>query len=292
MTMAAVSYSTAIAVASTVLFAIVLAVTRLKHFVPRSRLLCLEFISNEPAQHLRQRWQKLSQQRSLCLLPLLFFSIVEVALIVAEPTPSWFSMTDWLQVAVVALAALASTALAIRGLLLTLQRRRLRPEIDARLTIGSVLQKIAVNRNRVFHDVPTAFGRIDHVIAGLHGVYAINVVARRPRKNAYVVREDDRLKFSDGSNSLSIKNAQKLAARLAQEGGKILGHGMHVRLIIAVPGWEVHTQSGDDVLVTNERHINMLTGWKDQRDYLLDEDVTVLHGHLDEKTVSRSGPIS
>ncbi|MEQ8208008.1 MAG: hypothetical protein RIA65_17665, partial [Woeseia sp.] len=59
---------------------------------------------------------------------------------------------------------------------------------------------------------------------------------------------------------------------------------------IAVPGWDLETQSDDNILITNERNLAMLTGWKDERDYLLNEDAEALQKHLDERCARSARP--
>ena len=53
----------------------------------------------------------------------------------------------------------------------------------------------------------------------------------------------------------------------------MLGHKVRVRSVIAIPGWEIESQVSDDYLVVNERNLVMLGGWKDQKDFLMNEDV-------------------
>jgi hypothetical protein len=50
-------------------------------------------------------------------------------------------------------------------------------------------------------------------------------------------------------------------------------HDVRVRSVVAVPGWEIESQVSDEYLVVNERNLAMLSGWKDQKDYLMNEDV-------------------
>jgi hypothetical protein len=59
-----------------------------------------------------------------------------------------------------------------------------------------------------------------------------------------------------------------------------LKNSVRVRSVIAVPGWDVQNQNGDGHLVVNERTLPMLRGWKDEADYLMNEDVDALHKHL------------
>ena len=58
-------------------------------------------------------------------------------------------------------------------------------------------------------------------------------------------------------------------------------YAVRVRHVIAVPGWDIESQPDDSLLIANEHNIAMLTGWKNEREYLMDEDLTVLVDHLD-----------
>ena len=70
------------------------------------------------------------------------------------------------------------------------------------------------------------------------------------------------------------------ATRLEKEIAQLLGHKVRVRSVIAVPGWEIGEQSSDKHLLVNERTIPMLRGWRDQSDYLMNEDVDALQKEL------------
>jgi hypothetical protein len=60
----------------------------------------------------------------------------------------------------------------------------------------------------------------------------------------------------------------------------MLGHKVRVRSVLAVPGWDIGEQSSDKHLLVNERTIPMLRGWRDQSDYLMNEDVDALQKEL------------
>jgi hypothetical protein len=50
--------------------------------------------------------------------------------------------------------------------------------------------------------------------------------------------------------------------------------------VIAIPGWQVEAQNGDGCLLVNERTLPMIRGWKNEADYLMDEDVEALLDYL------------
>ena len=53
--------------------------------------------------------------------------------------------------------------------------------------------------------------------------------------------------------------------------------------MITVPGWEIDSQNSDEYLIVNERNLAMLSGWKEQKDYLMNEDVDSIQKMLTER---------
>jgi hypothetical protein len=86
--------------------------------------------------------------------------------------------------------------------------------------------------------------------------------------------------FSPSDKSLSILQTGKRTAALEREFRRLLDHRVRVRSVIAVPGWQVLEQSSEEHLLVNDRSLPMLRGWKDQADYLMNEDVDALHDML------------
>ena len=56
-----------------------------------------------------------------------------------------------------------------------------------------------------------------------------------------------------------------------------------VVFLIVVHGWEIDEQRGKEYLAVNERNIAMLTGWKDQADYLMNEHVEAIQKMLNQR---------
>ena len=77
---------------------------------------------------------------------------------------------------------------------------------------------------------------------------------------------------------LSPTNAN--IASLEREFRRLVDHRVRVRSVIAVPGWTVEAQNSDEHLLVNEKTLAMLSGWKDQADFLMDEDVDAIHRTL------------
>ncbi|MBT8099629.1 MAG: NERD domain-containing protein, partial [Gammaproteobacteria bacterium] len=151
---------------------------------------------------------------------------------------------------------------------------------DANIAIGHELQRIAVNHGRAYHDVACSAGVVDHVLVGHNGVYAINVVARRHFKKADVYLDGNELHFSNAKKPLSIVNIVAATKRIEKEFRQLTGKETRVRSVIALPGWDIREQSGNDHLLVNERNLPMISGWKDHDDYLMNEDVEAMQKDL------------
>lgn len=233
-------------------------------------------IMREPAQRFRDEMDRLTRRLHVYLTSALVFVVIFAVSYFLKPGEVLSTLPTWQLAIFLALSSVVSLYAAYRFVSVLLARRRTGFLRDANIAAGHGLQKLTANRNRIFHDVPSGAGIIDNVIVGSHGIYAVNIVARRKRKDNKVRLTGDTLEFAPGKYSLSLAEFAQRAQRLAQELGKVLKHDVRVRSVVAVPGWEVDSQSSDEHLVVNERNLAMLRGWKDQNDYLLNEEVEKL----------------
>ena len=237
-------------------------------------------IMHEAAQRFRDELERLSASQAIYLSGTLVFLVLFAAAYVLQARslfdgyPAW---QLWLQIGFLTLTALVAAWQLGRTIL---ARREVKFVRDANVAVGHQLQQISAGANRVFHDVATSAGVVDHVLVGQTGVYAINVVARRGGKNGSARLQDNAVVFSGRSDVISVVDLMASATRLEKEIAQLLGHKVRVRSVIAVPGWEIGEQSSDKHLLVNERTIPMLRGWRDQSDYLMNEDVDALQSEL------------
>ena len=86
--------------------------------------------------------------------------------------------------------------------------------------------------------------------------------------------------WSPDGKQIAINDIAAKTTRLEQDFRELSKNSVRVRSVIAVPGWHAESQSSDGHLVVNERTLPMLRGWRDEADYLMDEDVQALQQHL------------
>ena len=93
------------------------------------------------------------------------------------------------------------------------------------------------------------------------------------------------IRFSNSKTQYPIIKITAKTKRLEKEFQKVLGHSVRVRSVIALPGWAIGEQSNDAHLLVSERTLSMLSGWKDETDYLMNEDVHALKNELTARCI-------
>lgn len=243
-------------------------------------------IMRESAQRFRDEFERLSNTQAIYLSAGLVFVVLFVAAYTLQAERLYAGYPDW-QLHIFLTVLTVGAMLALAKLVQTfVSRHQVRLLRDANIAVGHQLQRIAMEFGHVFHDVETSAGVIDHVVVGQSGVYAVNVFARRPARNGHVELNNNELHFGPADKSDSIVETGKCIAALEREFRRLLDHRVRVRSVIAVPGWEVSKQSSDEHLLVNTDSLPMLRGWKDQADYLMNEDVEALHQMLTSLTTA------
>lgn len=240
-------------------------------------------IMHEAAQRFRDELERLTCSQSIYLSAMLVFAMLFFAAYVLQAEQLFNGYPSWQMNLQLGFSMLA-IAYAVYCLIKTaLARYHVKFLRDANVAIGHQLQQLSFEGSRIFHDVKTAAGVVDHVIIGQKGIYAINVVARRSVKRAQARLRDGSIQYSNKTASQSIADVVSKTARLQKEFREIVGHNVRVRSVIAVPGWDIGEQPKDGHLLVNERTLAMLSGWKDKSEYLMNEDIAALQVELNSR---------
>ncbi len=280
MELEAISGAATVALTSTIVFLFIAktwnAVTRTISSTPSFS----DRIMHEAAQRFRDELDRLTCSQSTYLSGALVFVMLFIAAYTLQAKMLFSGYPSWQLYLQLGFLMLVSGFAAYCLVKTALARHRIKFVRDANVAVGHQLQQMSVEGTRVFHDVETSAGIVDHVIVSQKGLYAINVVARRLGKRAHTRIQENTIEFSNSKSTQSIVEIVAKTARLQKEFRELLGHKIRVRSVIAVPGWDIGEQSNEGHLLVNERTIAMLTGWKDSSDYLLNEDVTTLQQEL------------
>ncbi len=281
----AISVAASIALACTIL-ALLLVKTLRAAAMPLTRGSSFaNSIMIEAAQRFRDEVTRLSGERAIYSTGNLVFAATFLVAYLFSPQQIFVGLPIWQHAILLFLVVLSCSYMMYRLSAVALEARRIAFIRDANIATGHGLQKFTSNQNRVFHDVPCASGFIDHVVVGLHGIYAIKVIARRPGKDNRVRLKDDELGFAPGKHVMSLSSFGVKVKQLEVQFRKCVGHEVHVRKVVAVPGWEVGSQASASYLVVNERNLLMMSGWKDPCDYLMNEDLELIHQYLNESNI-------
>ena len=280
MNIEAISGSATVAIACTFVF---LLAAKSWNLVARSMNAHPNFpdaIMREAAQRFRDELEALSRKQSTYLGATLMFVFIFTVAHTFEAQRLFEGYPAW-QLYVLLATLLAAAGFVLYRLVLTVRQwRQVRYLRDANIAVGHCLQRIAVGHGRVFHDVVTPTGTVDHVLVGPGGIYAVNVVAHRAMRRENVELADGELHFRPDGKTIPIADIASKTTRLEQDFRDLLKNAVRVRSVIAVPGWHADSQSSEGHLIVNERTLPMLRGWRDEADYLMDEDVQTLQQHL------------
>ena len=240
-------------------------------------------IMREAAQRFRDELDGLARTQATYLSAGLLFCFVYAVAYTFQASRLFAGYPAWQLKVLLAVLVLAAALSLYRAWQTVVQFRQVRFLRDANVAIGHSLQRLVGGRSRVFHDVTTDAGIIDHVVVGPGGLYAVNVVARRGARNGSVQLHDNELHFSSGRLPVSLAPIAERTTQLESEFRQLLKHAVRVRSVIAVPGWNADNPTGDGHLVVNEKTLPMFAGWKSEADFLLDEDVDALQQELTAK---------
>lgn len=271
-----ISGAATVAVTSTIVFVLVTELWQLLARTVGSGSSFSDSIMREAAQRFRDEFDRLTSMQSTYLSAALVFVVLFVAAYILNAERLFIGFPMW-QLSMFLIALVAGALLALYQLVQTVTaRHQVKLLRDANIAIGHQLQRLTAGFGRVYHDVETSVGIIDHIIVGQCGAYAINVFARRPSKDGEVQLDNNNLVFTPSGKCQSIVQTAARTAALEREFRRLLDHRVRVRSVIAIPGWQVNEQSSEDHLLVNDKSLPMLCGWKDQADYLMNEDVNAL----------------
>lgn len=234
----------------------------------------------EAAERFRDRLAHLTREQATYLGSALVFIVMYVAATLLDGSGLFVGYPDW-QLYILLAALVAAAVFVLYRLVRTiLEWRRVCFIRDANIAVGHQLQRIAAGQGLAYHDVRTPAGIIDHVLIGRAGVYAVNVIARRHLKKGAAMLKGNQVVFSQGSDPEPVVDIAARCQQLRKQFRKETGSNIRVRSVIAVPGWEIARQIGEEHLLVNERTLPMITGWRNRSDHLLNEDADSLQDYL------------
>jgi hypothetical protein len=279
----AISGAATVALTCTLIFVVIAKSWQLLNRSVASSSSFSDSIMREAAQRFREEFERLNRSQSTYLSAAVVFLVLFISAYILQAKQLFVGYPVW-QLYLLLATLCAGAALALTRLSRTvISRHRVKLCRDANIAIGHQLQKLSTGVGRTYHDVRTDKGIIDHIIIGKNGAYAVSVVAKPSSKNAEVSLINHELHFGESGKTQSIVTTNANIASLEREFRRLLDHRVRIRSVIAVPGWNIDEQRSDEHLLVNEKNLAMLSGWKDQADFLMDEDVYAIHKLLTKR---------
>lgn len=145
--------------------------------------------------------------------------------------------------------------------------RRLQLDREGRLAVGRYLDDHASIEQKVFHDYEAAGDRIDHVLVGPGGIYAINTLV--VIGDAATAQSGEAVATVEGLELTERLHGRRRGARDLREMAN-KAHWLHNQLatqgdvyvdvqpVVIVPGRRIDIKKAGDVTVMNERQIQSL----------------------------------
>jgi hypothetical protein len=240
-----------------------------------------ESTMREAAQRFRDEAERLRSNYASYLAAALISCIMFVAALGLDLRGFYQGYPTW-QLSLVAILLGAMALFVLYKIVTTLRKlASARFRRDASIAVGHQLLGLAATHGAVFHDVEIGKTVVDHVFVGHNGAYAIHVIACRNRGKGPARLDGEQLCL--GEQVISLDTYTNRVHKLSASFSNLAGQKVRVRSVVAIPGWDIEGQQGEKHLLVNERTLPMLTGWKSQSDYLMNEDVDAIRKFLVER---------
>jgi hypothetical protein len=144
------------------------------------------------------------------------------------------------------------------------QRRTTRLGYEGELEVGRELEQLADEDYHVYHGFSAETFRIDHIVVGPKGVFAVETQtyakpAPKDRLEDATVEYDGRmLYFPRGEDFKTIDAARQQASFLSDWLGNAISEPIAARAIVALPGWFVKRTSAEGLPVVNPKQFSSL----------------------------------
>jgi hypothetical protein len=143
--------------------------------------------------------------------------------------------------------------LAVLGVLLVRlleRRKRLVLGLEGELATGEELNQLMLDGCRVFHDIETRWGNIDHVVVSHSGLFTVEtkllgkLQSGEGRGEAVVDHENNIVRFPDRTYRIPVEQLETQAKWLSQFLSEAVGERVEAEPILALPGWFIKERVG------------------------------------------------
>ncbi|MFZ0241588.1 MAG: nuclease-related domain-containing protein [Desulfobacterales bacterium] len=178
------------------------------------------------------------------------------------------------------------------------ERRDVRVQYEGETAVGQELNRLMLEGYCVYHDFQGDDFRIDHILVGPKGVFAIATKARSypnakgQGPGAVVAYNGRLLEYPHGNDVHTIQQAESQADWLSNWLSDAVGESLIVNAVVALPGWYVKRTSPEGIPVINPKQFHSLLKYVRAK-ALNDEVIVQIVLHIEKKcraTVSEMEP--
>lgn len=257
----------------------------------RSKTLRLPFTLNflrSPGQSLLKELARLNQEIMSCFV---FLIVVPVYTYAAYVSYLYFGKKPFTFAEMALVCLFPSIMISFSLYKMTRymgHRRRLQLGYEGKVSVGQELMQLHREGYVVFHDFPADNFNIDHIVVGTKGIFVIATAARskpigKNRLLDATVEYNGRvLRFPKGTDTHTVKQANRQADWLSGWLSSAIGEPAVVRGIVALPGWFVKRTSADGIPVVNPKQFGSLFQYIQPR-MLTPETIGRVVHQLDQK---------
>ncbi len=179
-------------------------------------------------------------------------------------------LSGMLRVAVISATLFCMIFVLIRTWKLLEKLRRMRLGKEGEEYVGQELNLLMCRGAHVFHDIPYAYGNIDHLVVGFDKVFVVETKAiSKPKtegkensRDSVVVFDGEKLLFPHKTTADPIIQAKIHAKYVREVLKKKCGLDFTVVPVVAIPGWFVESKNTTtDILVINPKRGKALDAW-------------------------------
>ncbi len=212
-----------------------------------------------PGETLRSQLEKIDQETDYFLIVSIFTPLLMYGIHIST---SYFSAKPETISRILASGAAGICVLGFsmwKVLTLSDSGRRKRLGMEGELYTGSELNQLLLSGCRVFHDVPTDYGNIDHVVVSKSGVFVVEtkmIGKLREGGSAKITIDYPRkcVKFSDRDWRLPTEQLDTNAAWLSNFLKSSVGRPVKVEPMLALPGYFIEKRIGRGAVVFNPKN--------------------------------------
>ena len=169
----------------------------------------------------------------------------------------------------------------VKSINLVRYRARLSRLLDAHIEVARRLTEAQRRGNRVYHAVPIGDGIIDNVVVGSNGIYTVSLIMP-PWAGVESVQYRRRgLVFQPGAIRHDLRRYGRSIAGLTQALSECVGETAFVQAVIVVPDSRIEEAQEDGPLLVSMESCTSFVGWRDQRAFLMDDEVESINRWLD-----------